>query len=157
MGNTKVYTALSQSIVTFNNVPSSDENAFICGILEETADAGISVDMIAGTPSISDKVSFAFTVADGDMPKLLPIVNKRGGTAPLVICGNVKITVKSKQMEAGTGFAAKVFTTLQKLGCLPLLVTTGVDEISLLVHETDQAGNVWSDLERELVRVFSEK
>ncbi|MCL2634760.1 MAG: aspartate kinase [Oscillospiraceae bacterium] len=142
----------NQSIVTFNNVPASYENSFICGVLEQTANANINIDMIAQSPATSDKISFGFTFADDDMPKLLTIINAFDGgksLAPLVNCGNVKITVKSRDMIENSGFAAKLFGVLKKIDCLPLLVTTGIDEISVLVHESDRM-----DLERELTDVF---
>jgi aspartokinase len=142
----------NQSIVTFKNVPASYENSFIYGILEQAAKVGISIDMIAQSPATSDKISFGFTFGDDDMTKLMAIVNKQERAsfpAPLVTCGNVKITVKSRDMVDNSGFASKVFESLKKLDCLPLLITTGIDEISLLIHSSDRV-----DLERELSAAF---
>jgi len=125
----------------------------VCGVLEQAAKSGINIDMIVQSPApaTSDKISFGFTFGDGDVQKLLAITSKQenSGTAPMVNCGNVKITVQSQEMIAGVGFASKVFAVLKSLDCLPLLVTTGIDEISLLVHESCK-----SDLERELRTVF---
>ena len=132
----------NQSIATFNSI----EPSYICSILEQAASAGISIDMIAQFPATSDKISFAFTFADDNMTKLLPIINKQ---EKLVNCTNVKITVKSQEMVSGAGFASRVFSVLRELNCLPLLVTTGIDEIALLVHESSK-----TDLERELRKVF---
>jgi aspartate kinase len=149
----------NQSAVTFNNVPASYENSFICRILEQAAKDGISIDMIAQSPATSDKISFGFTIDDNDMPKLLAITKnlelipltkaKQDSISPLINCGNVKVTVKSGKMVNNTGFAAKVFSALAKLNCCPLLITTGIDEISLLVGKSDK-----TDLERELELAF---
>jgi len=142
----------NQSIVTFNHVPAHYENSFICNALEQAAAVGINIDMIAQSPATSDNISFGFTFADADMPKLLAIINALDHgkvAAPLVNCGNVKIALKTEDMVGNTGFAAKVFDALKTIDCLPLLVTTGLDEISLLVHESALA-----DLERELRKAF---
>jgi len=140
------------SIVTFNNVPSSYENTFICEVFEKAAEADINIDMISQAPATSDKLSFGFTFRDDDMPKLISIINSissGGELTPMINVGNVKITVKSSEMITGTGFASRVFDALRDLDCLPLLVTTGIDEISLLVYESSQA-----DLETKLTESF---
>ena len=150
---TKVIVSENQSIITFNNIPASYENSFICNIFDETADAGICIDMITQSPATSDEISMGFTFADGDMPKALAIIKKHdkdGVSQPLVSCGNVKITVKSQEMVEGAGFASKIFSVLKTLDILPLLVATGLDEISLLVYESSSV-----DLERELKKVFA--
>jgi len=142
----------NQSVVTFNHVPAHYENTFILSALEQAANVGINIDMIAQSPATSDKISFGFTFADEDMPKLLAIINSLDNenvAAPLVNCGDVKITVKSEEMVGNSGFAAKVFRALKEIDCLPLLVTTGLDEISLLVRASDLA-----DLEKELREAF---
>lgn len=136
----------NQSIATFNNVAASYENSFICSVLEKAAAAGVSIDMIAQSPATSDKISFGFTFDDENMTKLLPIINSQ---KPFINSGNVKVTVKSREMVDNAGFASKVFVALKKLDCLPLLVTTGIDEISILVHRSCRA-----DLEKELREIF---
>ena len=40
-------------------------------------------------------------------------------------------------MEAQAGFAAKVFKLLNDIDAMILLITTGVDEISVLIRESD--------------------
>ena len=137
----------NQSIVTLGNIAASYENSLICGILEQTATAGISIDMISQSPATSAQISFAFTLDSDALPKLLPIINKE---EKLVNNGNVKVTVKSGEMVNAAGFASKVFAVLKDINCLPLLITTGIDEISILVHESDKM-----DLERELRRAFA--
>ncbi|MCL1789099.1 MAG: aspartate kinase [Oscillospiraceae bacterium] len=136
----------NQSIVTFNNVTASYENSFIYEVLEKAAESGISIDMIAQSPATSEKISFGFTFNDDALPKLLPIIKSQN---PLINSGNVKLTVKSREMVNNTGFASNVFAVLKKLGCVPMLITTGLDEISLLVHQSNRV-----DLERELREIF---
>lgn len=141
------------SIVTFNNVPASYESTFICEVFEKAAAAGINIDMISQAPATSEKISFGFTFSDGDMPKLLSIINNisdNKALVPMLNVGNVKITVKAEEMVNNVGFASKIFISLKEIDCLPLLVTTGVDEISLLVYESDRA-----DLEKQLKNTFN--
>ncbi|MCL2019834.1 MAG: aspartate kinase [Oscillospiraceae bacterium] len=151
--STQITVTQGISIVTFNNVPASCENSFINEVFEKSADAGINIDMISQSPATSDKISFGFTFGDDDMMKLLTIMNhisSRAGLMPMLNVGNVKLTVKSSDMITGTGFASRVFRVLRDMDCLPLLVTTGLDEISLLVYE-----NEYSDLEKKLKDAFA--
>ena len=141
-----------QSIATFNNVPAVRENSFIYEVFGQAASSGICIDMIAQSPPTSDKISFGFTFSDDDMPKILTIIKNCENSdipAPLVNVGNAKITVKSEDMIESSGFAGKVFEVLKNLNCLPLLVTTGIDEISLLVGQSDK-----ENLEHEFRLVF---
>lgn len=126
------------SAVTFNNVPLYKT------IMEDTltavADAGINIDMISMTAPTSERFGFGFTVNDDDMPKLLGVVKQLKEShkiTPMINSGNRKIVIKTGEMEAQAGFAAKVFNLLNKIDAMILLITTGVDEISVLIRESD--------------------
>lgn len=150
--STKIIITENISIVSFNNVPASYENSFICKVFEQAAHADINIDMISQAPATSDKINFGFTFSDNDMPKLLSIINNISSDktlTPLLNVGNVKITVKAKEMINNVGFASTVFGVLKEIDCLPLLVTTGVDEISILIYESDRI-----DLENNLNKAF---
>ncbi|MCL1882026.1 MAG: hypothetical protein FWF76_07615 [Oscillospiraceae bacterium] len=153
----QITTNKNQSLAIFDCISSShkslEENLFICGILEKAAEVKINIDMIAGItglPSIPDKVGLGFTFDGCDTSKFLMIVkNQEIKVRPLINCGNAKIVIKSPEMVDGVGFAAKVFAILQNLECSPLLITTGIDEISLLVHESFS-----NSLENQLKKIF---
>jgi aspartokinase len=68
----------------------------------------------------------------------------------MINVGNVKVTIKSDEMVNATGFASRVMSILREMDCLPLLVTTGIDEISLLVYESECV-----DLEKKLKETFA--
>ena len=104
----------------------------------------ISLDL---TPN--DVMFVGFTLADGDLSRLLPLLKTENITTPAVNCGNVKFVVKSEDMIECPGFAAKVFSALRAAGCIPLLVTTAVDEISILVRDSDS-----SDVGKALEQLF---
>lgn len=126
------------SAVTFNNVPLYKT------IMEDTltavAEAGINIDMISMTAPTSERFGFGFTLDDDDMPKLLTVVKhlkEKHDITPMINSCNRKIVIKTGEMEAQAGFAAKVFNLLNKIDAMILLITTGVDEISVLIRESD--------------------
>ena len=126
------------SAVTFNNVPLYKT------IMEDTltavAEAGINIDMISMTAPTSERFGFGFTLDDDDMPKLLTVVKRlkeEHDITPMINSSNRKIVIKTGEMEAQAGFAAKVFNLLNKIDAMILLITTGVDEISVLIRESD--------------------
>lgn len=142
----------SVSAVSFNNVPLYKT------IMEDTlaavANAEINVDMISMTAPSSEIFSFAFTVDDEEMPKLLGVMKElkeKCGIVPMINSGNRKIVVKSGEMETQAGFAAKVFEMLNGINAMILLITTGVDEISVLIRASDADA-----AEAEFRRVFGE-
>ena len=126
------------SAVTFNNVPLYKT------IMEDTltavAEAGINIDMISMTAPTSERFGFGFTLDDDDMPKLLTVVKRlkeKHDITPMINSSNRKIVIKTGEMEAQAGFAAEVFNLLNKIDAMILLITTGVDEISVLIRESD--------------------
>lgn len=126
------------SAVTFNNVPLYKT------IMEDTltavAEAGINIDMISMTAPTSERFGFGFTLDDDDMPKLLGVVKnlkEKHDITPMINSSNRKIVIKTGEMEAQAGFAAKVFNLLNTIDAMILLITTGVDEISVLIRESD--------------------
>lgn len=126
------------SAVSFNNVPLYKT------IMEDTltavAEAGINIDMISMTAPTSERFGFGFTLDDDDMPKLLTVVKRlkeKHDITPMINSSNRKIVIKTGEMEAQAGFAAKVFNLLNKIDAMILLITTGVDEISVLIRESD--------------------
>ena len=126
------------SAVTFNNVPLYKT------IMEDTlaavAAADINIDMISMTAPTSELFGFCFTLSDDDMARLLVVVKElkeKHGITPMINSGNRKIVIKTSEMEAQAGFAAKLFNMLNKIDAMILLITTGVDEISVLIRESD--------------------
>lgn len=134
----KITVTENVSAVTFNNVPLYKT------IMEDTltavAAAGINIDMISMTAPTSERFGFGFTLNDDDMSKLLGVMKElkeSHAITPMINSGNRKIVIKTDEMEAQAGFAAKVFNLLNKIDAMVLLITTGVDEISVLIRESD--------------------
>ena len=126
------------SAVTFNNVPLY--MSIMVDTLTAVAEAGIIIDLISMTAPTSERFGFGFTLDDDDMPKLLTVVKRlkeKHDITPMINSSNRKIVIKTGEMEAQAGFAAKVFNLLNKIDAMILLITTGVDEISVLIRESD--------------------
>ena len=138
------------SAVTFNNVPLYKT------IMEDTltavAGAGINIDMISMTAPTSERFGFGFTLDDDDMPKLLGVLKQLKEShkiTPMINSGNRKIVIKTGTMTNTIGFAAKVFEILNRLSAMILMITTGEDEISVLIRNAD-ADAVCAAFEKEL-------
>ncbi len=145
----KIEVTENVSAVSFNNVPLNKT------VMEDTlkivANVGINVDMISMTAPTQEIFSFGFTVNDDDMPKLLGVVGEikaKGGVSPMINSGNRKIVVQTGEMMETVGFAARVFEILNRLEAMILMITTGVDEISVLIRDAD-ADAVVSAFEKE--------
>lgn len=138
------------SAVSFNNVPL--DRTIMEDTLKIVANAGINVDMISMTAPTSEIFSFGFTVKDDDIPKLLGVVKElreKDCIAPMINSGNRKIVIQTGTMTDTIGFAAKVFEILNRLSAMILMITTGEDEISVLIRNAD-ADAVCAAFEKEL-------
>lgn len=146
----KIEVTENVSAVSFNNVPLN--KTIMEDTLKTVAGARINVDMISMTAPTSEIFSFGFTVNDEDMPKLLKM-NKQlkdvSGVAPMINSSNRKIVIKTGEMTETIGFAARVFEILNRLEAMILMITTGVDEISMLIRDAD-ADSVVAAFEKEL-------
>lgn len=126
------------SAVSFNNVALN--RTIMEDTLKAVADAGIVVDMISMTQPTSEIFSFGFTVDDEDMPKLLGVVKQlreKDGVTPMINSSNRKIVIKNPDMEKSSGVAAKALKVLNGIDAMILQITTGVDEISVLIRHSD--------------------
>lgn len=125
------------------------DSSSYCEILDRIGKAGINLDMISADLAINDTLCIGFTVDDEDLPKLLPLIKDKRISTPVINCGNVKFVIQSKTMINTPGFAARIFSELKNVGCVPILITTGVDEISMLVRDSDSA-----DVGKALAKMF---
>lgn len=140
------------SVITFGNIAFDSESSFIYSVFAAAAKENINIDMISKAPVSAEHTSIGFSISDDDMPRMLRIANSiktEKARAPMVSCGNAKIVVKSAEMIEGVGFAENVFKALANAGANPMLVTTAVDEISVIVRESDR-----HDSEREIRKIF---
>lgn len=138
------------SIITFGNIPYDSESEFICKVFSAAAREQINIDMISKTPVSAESTSIGFTFSDEDMPKMLKASKEiNADRPPMINSGNVKFVIKSEEMITGIGFAENVFRALAAAKANPILITTALDEISVVVRESDS-----TDFETELRKVF---
>ena len=139
------------SVITFGNIPFDDESGFICSVFSAAAKEQVNIDMISKAPVSAMTTSIGFTFSDNDLPKMLKVANevKTDKKAPMINSGNVKILIKSAEMINGIGFAENVFKALYEAKANPILITTALDEISVVVRESDSA-----EFEAGLHRIF---
>ena len=138
------------SIITFANIPYDSESSFICSVFSAAARENVIIDMISKAPVSAESTSIGFTFSDSDMPKILKVSNEvKPAKPPMINSGNVKFLIKSAEMVEGVGFAEKVFKALANAKANPILITTALDEISVVVRESDS-----TDFETELKKVF---
>ncbi|MBP3855571.1 MAG: aspartate kinase [Ruminiclostridium sp.] len=138
------------SIITFANIPYDSESEFICSIFSAAARENVVIDMISKAPVSAESTSIGFTFNDSDMPKILKVSNEvKPVKPPMINSGNVKFIIKSAEMVDGVGFAENVFKALAAAKANPILITTALDEISVVVRESDS-----TDFEAELKKVF---
>ena len=147
---TDITTNEGVSIITFGNIPFDSESEFICKVFSAAAREKINIDMISKTPVSAESTSIGFTFSDEDMPRMLKAAKEiNADRPPMINSGNVKFIIKSAEMITGVGFAESVFRALAAAKANPILITTALDEISVVVRESDS-----TDFETELHRIF---
>jgi aspartokinase len=144
------------ALAIFKDVPDDYESVFFCELFDGAADAGINIDMISQAPATGGQICFGFTFDSADMPKMLRMVNEvnapalNKGFAPMFSTGNVKIRIIG-EMEYDQGFASRTFCAMRNRGVTPLLISTGANEISLVVTAADA-----ENLHTALTEIFAE-
>lgn len=127
------------TLISFHDSPANMD--MISLIFRMIADAGIDVDMISHTPPNGQHASLSFTVDDEDFGGILQISAKlREVNSDLKISvssGNCKISVMDSEMNGVPGYAAKVFSAASNVHTDIRMITTSVDDISLLVVKAD--------------------
>ncbi len=129
------------SLATFNGIHYNTDNPIINAVFNAIGNVNINIDMISFEALPDGKIDFGFTFSDDDLNNLLPVLKSVASaekiTTPMISMSNVKITVSDPEMVYRAGFAAGVFSKLFKNNVTPLLITTALDEISILVRESD--------------------
>ncbi|MCL2022778.1 MAG: hypothetical protein FWG82_00205, partial [Oscillospiraceae bacterium] len=107
---------------------------FLAEVLAQIAAGGTDVDMIALTPSTSEKTAMSFTVSDEDFAKVLAVtaaLQKENKALKVSVSGGyAKITAGSGKMDGCPGVAARIFAALSAVEIA--MVTTALTEISFL-------------------------
>ena len=107
-------------------------------IFSSAAEEGINIDMISKTAVTIDRTNIGFSFSDDDISKMLLILGRLSlPLPPLVSCGNTKVVIKSAEMIDTVGFAKRLFELLAEIRISPLMITTSIDEISLIIRNAE--------------------
>ena len=126
------------SVVTLSGITHEFESEFISMIFSSAAEEGINIDMISKTAVTIDRTNIGFSFSDDDISKMLLILGRLSlPLPPLVSCGNTKVVIKSAEMIDTVGFAKRLFELLAEIRISPLMITTSIDEISLIIRNAE--------------------
>lgn len=126
------------SLITFHSVPYDFK--LIAGIFTAFAKQDIDIDMISQTAPQGDQVSISFTVNGGDTVKVLEVAkgfrDRPNSIKPMVITGNVKLSLYGGEMRGMPGVAAAAMTAIAETNAQISLITTSESDISFLMTQT---------------------
>lgn len=127
------------SLVTLRNLPNQIQ--LIAKVFCAIADAGVNVDMITQTQAHKNKIDLSFTVEDCDLVSTISALSvfKENGVVTDILSACSKIVYLDEKMCQTPGYGAEVFSALSKVGVEPLIITTSVTDISVLLEHGDMA------------------
>lgn len=125
------------TLVTLRNLPN--QISLIAKVFCAVAEAGVNVDMISQTQAHKNKVDVSFTVEDQDLVPTISALSifKESGVVTDILSSCSKIVYLDENMCQTPGYGAKVFSTLEQVGVEPLIITTSVTDISVLLEHGD--------------------
>ncbi|MEE9203186.1 MAG: aspartate kinase [Dehalococcoidia bacterium] len=123
--------------ITVAGVP--DRPGIAAAVFEPLAGAGISVDTIVQNASIENITDLTFTVARGDLPQALSIiqgvVSQIGAREVLSDSRLAKVSIVGSGMQNAPGYAARMFRVLAEEGINIQLITTSEIRITCIIEE----------------------
>lgn len=123
--------------VTVAGVP--DRPGIAAALFEPLASAGISVDTIVQNASIHNITDLTFTVARGDLPQALKIIQglgaKIGSREVLSDSKLAKVSIVGSGMQNTPGYAARMFRVLAQEGINIQLIATSEIRITCIIDE----------------------
>lgn len=134
-----IETAENITLVTLRNLPN--HMYVIAKVFCALAESGVNVDMISQTQAHKNKVDLSFTVEDEDLVTAIGAlaILKESGVVTDVLSSCSKLVYLDQAMCQTPGYGARVFSALANHGIEPLIITTSVTDISVLVEHEDLA------------------
>lgn len=113
--------------------------ARVCGLFEDIAIKGISVDMISQTAPINKKISVSFTIPKEELSECKSIVSRYSKDEDLVIDDNItKFSLVGLGMKNTAGVASKVFKIFKENNIKIKLITTSEIRITCAISYDDK-------------------
>ncbi|MFC1906494.1 aspartate kinase [Chloroflexota bacterium] len=123
--------------ITVVGIP--DRPGIAAAIFEPLARAHVSVDTIVQNASIENITDLTFTVAKGDLPRAMevvePIARSIGARECVSDARLGKISIIGTGMQNTPGYAAKMFQSLSEKKVNILLITTSEIRITCIIEE----------------------
>jgi aspartate kinase len=114
-----------------------DRPGIAAALFQPLAKANISVDVIVQNASIHGKTDMSFTVARGDLPQALrlvqPVANTMHATEVVSSADLAKVSVVGTGMQHHPGYASRMFTALAEQGINIDMITTSEIRITCLI------------------------
>ena len=114
-----------------------DRPGIAAALFQPLASANISVDVIVQNASIHGKTDMSFTVARGDLPQALrlvqPVANTMHATEIVSSADLAKVSVVGTGMQHHPGYASRMFTALAEQGINIDMITTSEIRITCLI------------------------
>lgn len=122
------------ALISLSRMPA--KTSVISELFADLAGNGINVDLITQSVSMGGDVSLSFTVANGDVPKVLTVTRRlreqNSGVYADVSVGNFKLSFFSENMRRTIGVAAYLFGLFKDNGLEVKLISTSETDISCL-------------------------
>ena len=130
-----------ENVTQVNVFSMPDETCFLSNLFLELQNDDVNVDMICRPLTHTRFTRLSFTVSDSDLAKVVQILTRlkqQYSKLKFSLCAsNCKLVVSGSGMFEHPGAAAAVFSTLCSAGVDILLISTGENEISVLVPGAD--------------------
>lgn len=136
----------NQAKVTITCVP--DQPGTAAKIFNTIAAAGLIIDVIVQSASLSGATDISFTLSKDELPKaksaLEPVVREIGARELLATDGIAKLSVVGIGMRSHSGVAAKLFDSLSQAGINIQMISTSEIKIAVILDEAQiaEAANV---------------
>ena len=134
-----VFTHDNVIIVTIDKLPNEKDT--LAKVFDVITQHKMNIDMISCLHSCKRELCISFSTYKGEIDSLIKAIKTLKtiyNGAVTHICGaNTKIVLRGK-MESERGIAAQVFKVLGENGVEIRLITTSINEISLVVAEGDE-------------------
>ncbi len=129
----------SVALITVNGL--SGEGHLLARIFKTIADRGIDVDMITLCPHHKDRMNLSFTISNNDLGGAVAAMGELRADIPRFLChissNNSKITLSGTAVFEEMGIVSDVMSILTDNSVSVKLICASVNEISLLVDESD--------------------
>ena len=138
-GVSKITMVDDVALLTFHKIPNDWQ--VLSKIFTSLANAHVNLDMISQSAPQGHQIDISFTLRVDQLVEVLGLINQfkalLDGLSPMVSNGNCKIQLHGEEMREMYGVAARAISAVAGVGAELTMISTGEEEISLLVPQAD--------------------